>query len=249
MKRFISIALLTLLAAGASTIFVMRIHKHQTYPWQVQNAGSRMLDRVPARVKIVPTKFPTNAPGYHESNNKMLGLGQSINTLLGAAYQVSRYRIFFSTTPPAGNYDFIANLPDGNSEALQREIVKQFNLTARKETRETDVLVLTRKYRNAPGLKPNPTKSADSNNEYGAGYWRGSNLSSGNIAGRLEKFFKIPVINRTDLAGRFNVDLKWDEQVAGQNPDAFKQALLDQLGLELAPGRESIEMLVVEKTK
>jgi uncharacterized protein (TIGR03435 family) len=57
------------------------------------------------------------------------------------------------------------------------------------------------------------------------------------------------VIDRTGLAGRFDVDLKWDEQVEGQNPDAFKQVLLDQLGLELVPSRESVEMLVVEKAK
>jgi hypothetical protein len=29
----------------------------------------------------------------------------------------------------------------------------------------------------------------------------------------------------------------------------LKQALLDQIGLELVPGREPVEMLVVEKVK
>ena len=55
--------------------------------------------------------------------------------------------------------------------------------------------------------------------------------------------------DRSGLAGRFNVDLKWDEQVEGQAPDAFKEALFDQLGLELTPSREPVEMLVVERVK
>jgi uncharacterized protein (TIGR03435 family) len=69
------------------------------------------------------------------------------------------------------------------------------------------------------------------------------------MAGRIEKYLKVPVVNRADLTGRFDVDLKWNEQVEGQNPDAFKEALLDQLGLELTPSREPVEMLVVEKAK
>jgi uncharacterized protein (TIGR03435 family) len=34
-----------------------------------------------------------------------------------------------------------------------------------------------------------------------------------------------------------------------RNPEAIKQALLDQFGLELVPGREPVEMLVVERAK
>jgi uncharacterized protein (TIGR03435 family) len=238
-----------ILATGTTTVIVKEIRGHRPYTWQVQNADTGILNRVPPQVKIVPTIFSPTDRGFNMSDNKMLGMGQTINSLLGAAYQISRYRIVFSAQPPAGNYDFIANLPDGNNTALQREIERQFNLTARKETRETDVLVLTRKYRNAPGLKPNPGKSSNVNNDYGAGRWRGSNLTSQNIAGRLERFFKIPVVDHAGLTGRFNVDLKWDEQFEGQSPDAFKEALLDQLGLELVPTNMPVEMLVVEKAK
>ena len=43
---------------------------------------------------------------------------------------------------------------------------------------------------------------------------------------------------------------KWDAQDwEHRNPDGLKQALFDQLGLELAPGRAPIEMLIVEKNK
>jgi hypothetical protein len=43
--------------------------------------------------------------------------------------------------------------------------------------------------------------------------------------------------------------MKWDGtgHYYFSNPDGLKRVVLDQLGLELVPSRESIEMLVVEK--
>jgi uncharacterized protein (TIGR03435 family) len=60
----------------------------------------------------------------------------------------------------------------------------------------------------------------------------------------------MPVIDQTGLTQNYHIDLKWNERW-GQDPnhDALKQALLDQIGLELVPGREPVEMLVVEKVK
>ena len=46
------------------------------------------------------------------------------------------------------------------------------------------------------------------------------------------------------------MDVKWDDtDKANRNVDGLKQALIDQLGLELVPGREPVEMLVVEKAR
>ena len=73
----------------------------------------------------------------------------------------------------------------------------------------------------------------------------------------LQYYLQVPVVNRTGLAGRFDVDLTWDDEMKWDgtgryyfsNPDGLKQVVLDQLGLELVPSREPIEMLVVEKVK
>jgi hypothetical protein len=45
--------------------------------------------------------------------------------------------------------------------------------------------------------------------------------------------------------------MKWDGtgRFYFSNPDGLKQAVLDQLGLDLVPSREPTEMLVVEKAK
>jgi uncharacterized protein (TIGR03435 family) len=57
--------------------------------------------------------------------------------------------------------------------------------------------------------------------------------------------FHIPVIDQTGLNGGFAFDLKWNEK---GGLDQLKQAIVEQLGLELVPGVEPVEMLVVEKS-
>jgi uncharacterized protein (TIGR03435 family) len=246
-KTAIVVVASVLLAAGTTTVTVKEIRGHRPYSWQIRIANWRMLDRLPQQVKIVPTIFPPS-DGYTGNNGRMQGTGLSLRTLLPAAYNISKYRMVFDTELPAGNYDFIANLREGNDVALQREIKKQFHLVGKTETRETDVLLLTVKHRNAPGLKPANAHSQNSNINGGAGFYKCSNALFAFFASELEYYLEVPVIDRTGIEGRFDIDLKWDEpDRQHHNPEALKQALLDQLGLELVPGRESIDMLVVEK--
>ena len=61
---------------------------------------------------------------------------------------------------------------------------------------------------------------------------------------------KQPVVDNTGLTGRFDIDLFWDApDYQHQNPDALKKAVLDELGLELIPAKEPIDMLVVERAR
>ncbi len=233
-----------------AAITIMVIYARRPYPWQVKNewgyADGDILDQVSPQVKIVPTIFPPS-DGYSGRNGKMLGMGQSINTLLSAAYDASKYRTVFATKPSEDRYDFIANLSEGNQEALRREIERQFNLTAKTEKRKTDVLLLTVKNRNAQGLRPSANNSSGTNVNNGAGYYRGTNVLLRYLAGFLEYYFEIPVIDRTGLVGRFDISIRWQARDwEHRNPDALKKVLLEELGLELVLGREEIEMLVVE---
>jgi uncharacterized protein (TIGR03435 family) len=54
----------------------------------------------------------------------------------------------------------------------------------------------------------------------------------------------------TGLSGRFDIDLAWDQPDFQQKtPAALKQALVDELGLELMPAMESIDMLIVQQSR
>ena len=248
-KTAIVVGVGVLLAAGTATVTVKEIRGQRPYPWQVKNADSRLLDRVPPQVKIVPTIF-SPSEGWTGNNGKLLGMGKSINDLLAIANNTSKYRMVFPPKLPEDHYDFIANLPAGNDAALRREIERKFNLTVgRTEERETDVLLLTIKYKNARGLRPGTNQRSRSSNK-GAGYYDSVDTPLSYLAGFLEYYFEIPVVDRTGLDGRFDINIQWPEKDwEHRNPDALKQVLLDKLGLELVPGREELEMLVVEKVK
>jgi uncharacterized protein (TIGR03435 family) len=252
-KTAVIVGASVLLAAGTTTVTVKEIQKHQTYPWQVRNFNSRILDRVPPQVAIVPARFPESG-GSGSANNKMMGLGVTITNLLQDAYGQGSARTIFPDGLPPAKYDFIANLPSGNPAALQKEIKRQFGLTGRRETREMDVLLLKIRNSGLSGLKPADPHRLDRNtsssSRWGTGYCSLRNQTLPGLAGFLEGRFEIPVIDQTSLTSPFDIDLKWDE-TNWQRPhlESLKQALLDQLGLELVPGRESIEVLVVEKVK
>ena len=87
------------------------------------------------------------------------------------------------------------------------------------------------------------------------GYLSFTNEPVSVLADKLENRFRIPVIDQTGLTNHYDFDLTWDEygQKIGDsfpdypNLDGLKQALGDQLGLELVPTNMPIEMLVVEK--
>jgi uncharacterized protein (TIGR03435 family) len=218
----------------------------------MERLNSDVLDKVEPQVRIVPTKAP-QFEGWiynsHSANRKVIGIGATIKEVLQAAYgYTASARIVFPIGLPQGRYDFIANLPAGSEEALQQEIQRKFGLTGKVETRETDVLLLTVKFPHARGLKPTTGRGSSDDSVIGPGHCSGPNLSLASLAELLEGYFQLPVIDQTGVATAFDIDLTWDEQEYQKNPDGLKQVLLDQLGLELVPSRQPVEMLVMEKT-
>jgi uncharacterized protein (TIGR03435 family) len=64
----------------------------------------------------------------------------------------------------------------------------------------------------------------------------------------LEADLQIPVVDQTGLTNEYDFSLRWDGPDSRQpDSEGLKQALLDQLGLELVPTNMPIEMLVVTK--
>jgi uncharacterized protein (TIGR03435 family) len=241
-----------LLAAGTTTLTVKEIQEHRTYSWQTERLNSAVLDQVEPQVRIVPTQaseFEGWTYNNHSADRKVVGLGAPIKEVLQAAYgYTSPARMAFPADLPQGRYDFIANLPTGSQEALQQELKRKFGLTGKVATQETDVLLLTVKSsQHAPGLKPVSGRGSSDDGAIGPGHCSGPDQSPARIAELLEDYFQLPVLDKTGVATHFDVELSWDETEYRHNPDGLKQALLDQLGLELVPARESIDTLVVEK--
>jgi uncharacterized protein (TIGR03435 family) len=248
-----------LLAIGTTTVSIKKFEAYKAYrdSWRVPNIDSAIVDRTPPQVRILPTKFHNGQDSLMENNSftKWGGINMPASVIAWVAYEWRPARVVFTTSPPREKFDFIASLPQGSYEALQRELKKELGFVGRRETREVDVLLLKVKDPNASGLKPPIAGSQDDHSERGRYVAEDRALSSDSppyvgLTRFLEQAFNKPVIDQTGLTQHFSIDLKWKQQstsVAAGN--AIKQALLDQLGLELVPGREPVEMLVMGKVK
>jgi len=255
-KTAIVSSMVVLLAAGTTTITVKTIQRHQMYSWRVKGITHdeiAKLDTWPAQVWIEPAKNPHwgNQLGK-DANGRLMGRNTPFSWLLRNAYGKTQvWMILPSDLTDDRSYDYMANLPQHSAEALQMEINKTFGVTVRPELRETNVLIVKIASTGIRGLRP-PT--ANPTTELRAGTdtltWFAEPLST--LDAFLEGFFQIPIIDQTGLTQKYNFTIQWDEQWwfhNRDNPEGLKQKLLDQLGLELAPSREPIEMLVVEKVK
>jgi len=247
-KTAIVVGVSVLLAAGTTIVTVKEIHDHWKYSWEVPHPDVKVLEQASPQITILPAKFlKSGGGGWAANNGRVLGISVGIMDMLEAAY-ATQARMVIATELPRERYDFIASLPNGTAPALQAEIKRRFGLVGRLETIETNVLVLTVKHSNVPGLKPNRTGGHNNNPQFGEFSCVNQPISA--LTYFLELYLGTPVVDRTDLAGGFDMDLKWDAtDKANRNVDGLKQALLDQLGLELVPAREPVEMLMVEKAK
>ena len=168
--------------------------------------------------------------------------------LLSFAYDSSTLRTILPTGLPQDNFDLLLTLPNQPKQALQDEIKKQLGLVAHRETRETDILALKVKNANSPGIHLGNGK--DSNMMLGSFKYNLTNQRINLLAGFLESQFESIIIDRTGLTGQYDVALHWEPTLDPKTEkEEIKQALLDQLGLELVPTNMPIEMLGGRKGK
>ena len=261
-KTAIAVGAGILLAVGTSTVTIKTIAAHKAEAsWRVPFPDP---DRAPSLVEILPTKFPAPVDTLNGGSrgDNWIGVGQSVFPIVRIAYDWRPGRILFADPQPEERYDFISTLRQGSGIALQAELKRKLGFVGHREMRDTDVLVLKVRRSNAPGLKPptnghtdhtrkdyyycdNEPLSIDSGGASSGGY------SAMPITSFLEGYFGTPVIDQTGLTQHFHIDLKWEELGKQRDPDheALKEALLDQLGLELVPTNMPVEMLVVERVK
>ena len=80
------------------------------------------------------------------------------------------------------------------------------------------------------------------------------------LAGQLSLELDRPVINKTGLAGRFDVHLRWTDQSAAPSPDSAAApteanapsiftAVQEQLGLRLEPGKAPVDQFVIDQVE
>ena len=249
-----------ILLAGTAIIGVKKIEVYYADrdAWRSARLTWQQVGETPPQVRILPTRFK---PPVHNmqtcDGTRWGGIRVSVREILRAAYRAAPGRVIFPGGEPQEKYDFISTLSDGTEEALQGELKKTLGFTGHWETNDTDALALTVRNPDAPGLKPAfpiPDEYGDLSHGhihcFGEGIGWKPPMPPWGLTKYLEMIFKQPVVDATALGGAFNIDLRWKVNAdSTANQEAVKQALLDQLGLELVSTNLPVEMLVVEKAR
>jgi uncharacterized protein (TIGR03435 family) len=164
-------------------------------------------------------------------------------------------------------------------QMLQSLLADRFKLRLRTEPRERAVYLLTGRTDRRPGPQLEPTQVDCSTTSAGAppptrrtptgavsfacgvrtgiGTLSGGNMTMTDLASWLSTITGQSVLNRTDLSGRWNVDLVWAPAprtgVDAANPPAADPdrpslftAVQEQLGLRLESTRAPVDVLVIE---
>jgi uncharacterized protein (TIGR03435 family) len=258
-KLAAGVAVAVLLATGTITMLVAQTSSSPVDDSLWENLSTQTFERAPAIVMIRPSHF-TNNSGSITVNNmkgnlKTIGRMVSFGEIIQNAYESppsARFpltRIVLPPDLPQGNFDYLVTVTNQPRPAFQAEIKKQFGMTARREVRETDVLLLKLKFENAPGLKIS-APNANLKYQMGPRAYVVANSPVSRLGNFLETYVsKQPVLDYTGLTNNYDIALNLVPKRGETKKDAVKKVLLDQLGLELVPTNMPIEMLVVEKVK
>jgi uncharacterized protein (TIGR03435 family) len=224
--------------------------------------SARALNELPPVFILRPTHFAMPGTGIGggmaKAGNKMLGRAIPFDELMSMAYEIDPAWVVSPADKPSGGYDLLMTTPDASNERLQAEIKRQLGYVAHRVSRQTDVLLLTLKQTDAPGLRPSPGRSggqvaasSTSSSSAGAGVKKKTitfqDQPVSNLVKNLQGSFDRPILDRTGLTGNYDISLHITLSPGVSESDAIARALPAQLGLELVPARELIELLTVEK--
>lgn len=243
-----------IVATGTTTVVVRKIATPTIDEvwWKPDYAN---LKKVPPLAAVRQSK-----PGMGEEavmsdrGIKMIGQSLSPKFLFASAYYFVNERTVLPRELADERFDLILTLTNRQQEALQQELKKKLGYVGTVKPIETDVLLL--KIKNAESLKLRI--SADTNEtKFSPTAVRivMKHQSIAQLAANIEGRFETPVLDRTGLTERYDIPMPnlWRKNSKGGfgvSNDIAKSELqqtLDEIGLELVPAHETIEMLVVER--
>lgn len=259
-KTVVAVSVGILLAAGTTTVVVERAvagtKSFSSDPswaddpgkWEM---GSSVLDSLPPAFILRPTRFEGRG-GSVSSGQRYLARDAAVQSIVAIAYDFLETRIVYPPDMTTNRFDLLMTMPGDHKQLLQDEIKKRFGLVAHKENREADIFRLKVSNPNPPNLKLHDGGEGEASwirggpGRYGV---TTKNLRLDGFVTSIEYKMKQPVLDETGLTGRYDLQIDWQPKAGESTQDAFRRALLEQLGLELVPDRASIEELIVEKAK
>jgi uncharacterized protein (TIGR03435 family) len=210
---------------------------------------------------IKPSDPNAKRTGFHFNGRHVSMTNETLNNLISLAYGVHQEQIvngpsWFGTD----RYDI-----DGVSDLIgqpnfkqmqgmyQKLLASRFKLTFHREKKELSVYALTVGKSGPKLIKSlgDPNGQPDQNGNQNA--MKFTNTSMSDLALMLQFSLDRPVLDQTNLAGRFDFLLKWTPSEAQVNdpaaPPGLFTAIQQQLGLKLEPVKAPDDVIVIDNVE
>jgi uncharacterized protein (TIGR03435 family) len=214
----------------------------------------------------VATIKPTNPDTHDElftiKGRHIVTINTNLNDIIKFAYGLSPKQIeglqpWMSTEK--FDIDAVSDVPgEPNNPQMQimmrKILADRFGLIFHREKKELPVYTLS-VAKGGPKLTRTERKSSDSTDFYGpSGMLTVNNASMQDFATGLSRgMVNRPVVDRTNLEGRYDFVLRWTPEDSTNSdparPPAFYTAFEEQLGLKLEPSKALIAVLVIDRIK
>jgi len=207
---------------------------------------------------IKPSNDPPGSPsGIAESAGRIVARHVTLRRCVRGAYNVpesqvlggpkwadlDRYSIEATAGSPAGSRELML--------MLQSLLAERFKLVVHREFRIVSGyrLVLAKRGLKAPASAPDRVSAGRSTRSRID--CEGCTMTQ--LSFKLSEVLHWPVVDMTDVAGRFDVRVDWKSEGADSNPVDYSTsifaALQEQAGLKLESGRVSAEVLVIDSAE
>ncbi len=199
----------------------------------------------PALVELVIRPSTTGSLSTESRPGRFEATGMTLRAAFSRAHRFPGSRIIGDGVAGQIRYDITVAVPPERRESLepllQDGLAATLGLTARRERREMEALVLTAPSERPKGLRQ-PASSSGSSSRWGRGKLSAVNRPLSALVTMLEDALERPVVDETRLTGNFDFEASWDPDQS----DGVLRAIREQLGLEVKTDKRSIEVLVVE---
>jgi uncharacterized protein (TIGR03435 family) len=218
---------------------------------------------------IKPNRSGGGNISVHSTANQLRAENVSVLWLIRDAYQVQEFQISGAPAWAARDkFDIVARTEQTTGDQyrpmLRSLLDDRFALVTHRQTMEAPVYVMgvARPGRRGPGLKTSRAASCDEAERSGqfCGFdvnntvLHAGTVRMDEVAARISEYVGRTVIDRTGLAGVFDLDLTWTSDArrppaAGDSGPSIFTALQEQLGLTLHGERGPVEMLVIDRVE
>jgi uncharacterized protein (TIGR03435 family) len=212
-----------------------------------------------------------------EPGGRFNATGMTVKALIGMAFNVRDFQV--QGAPGwlgAERFDVSAKAPDGMGDRIPMDQIRvmlralleeRFQLKTHEETKESSVyaLVLGKNGHKMTAAEPGPSGQRGMMT-MGRGQLKADRIAMPQLAQMLSGQLGRTVLDKTELAGEFNVKLEWTPEVAHAgglagppSPDAAPPtdnsgptiftALQEQLGLRLESTKGPVQMIVIDKVE